>query len=46
MLAVMTRPHVLYGLPHSLYTGPARAYLRKSGAAFVESFASVASDEP
>lgn len=32
----MTRPHVLYGLPHSLYTGPARAYLRKSGVAFVE----------
>jgi glutathione S-transferase len=36
MLAAMTRPHILYGLPHSLYTGPARAYLRKSGVAFVE----------
>jgi len=32
----MTRPHILYGLPHSLYTGPARAYLRKAGVAFVE----------
>src|SRR3989344_258289 len=33
----MTRsPHVLYGLPHSLYTGPARAYLRKQGIAYVE----------
>ena len=36
MLAAMTRPHILYGLPHSLYTGPARAYLRKAGVAFVE----------
>jgi glutathione S-transferase len=29
-------PHILYGLPHSLYTGPARAYLRKQGIAFAE----------
>ena len=26
----------LWGLPHSLYTGPARAYLRKAGIAYVE----------
>jgi glutathione S-transferase len=32
----MTRPHILYGLPHSLYTGPARAYLRKQRVDFVE----------
>ena len=36
MLAAMTRPNIRYGLPHSLYTGPARAYLRKAGVAFVE----------
>lgn len=36
MVGPMTRPHILYGLPHSLYTGPARAYLRKQGLAFVE----------
>ncbi|WP_299308997.1 glutathione S-transferase family protein [uncultured Croceicoccus sp.] len=28
--------HVLYGLPHSLYSGKARAYLRKNGIPFVE----------
>ena len=32
----MTRQHILYGLPHSLYTGPARAYLRKQRVDFVE----------
>ena len=32
----MTRLHILYGLPHSLYTGPARAYLRKQRVEFVE----------
>ncbi|MDO8410205.1 MAG: glutathione S-transferase family protein [Phenylobacterium sp.] len=29
-------PYILYGLPHSLYTGPARAYLRKQGITFAE----------
>ncbi|WP_333587346.1 glutathione S-transferase family protein [Phenylobacterium sp.] len=32
----MTPPFILYGLPHSLYTGPARAYLRKQGLPMVE----------
>ena len=27
---------ILYGLPHSLYTGKVRAYLRKRGLAYVE----------
>lgn len=29
-------PVILYGAPHSLYTGKARAYLRKQGIAYVE----------
>ncbi|MBD58679.1 MAG: glutathione S-transferase [Citromicrobium sp.] len=32
----MTQPITLWGLPHSLYTGRARAYLRTQGIAFVE----------
>ena len=32
----MARPHILYGLPHSLYTGKARAYLKKQQIDFVE----------
>lgn len=36
----MTEPeagtNILYGLPHSLYTGPARAFLRKRGVPFLE----------
>ncbi|WP_375287757.1 glutathione S-transferase family protein [Sphingomonas sp.] len=28
--------HILYGVPHSLYTGKTRAYLRKQGIAYVE----------
>ena len=31
-----TNPYVLYGTPHSLYTGKVRSYLRKKGLAFVE----------
>lgn len=29
-------PHILYGVPHSLYTGKTRSYLRKQGIAYVE----------
>ncbi len=29
-------PHILYGVPHSLYTGKSRAYLRKQGFTYVE----------
>ncbi len=29
-------PVILYGVPHSLYTGKTRAYLRKQGIAYVE----------
>lgn len=29
-------PHILYGVPHSLYTGKTRAYLRKQGISYVE----------
>lgn len=36
MVPPMNRSHILYGLPHSLYTGPARAYMRKAGVAFAE----------
>ncbi|MEL7730366.1 glutathione S-transferase family protein [Citromicrobium bathyomarinum] len=32
----MTQPITLWGLPHSLYTGRARSYLRTQGIAFVE----------
>lgn len=32
----MTVPHILYGSPHSLYTGKTRAYLRKQGVPYVE----------
>lgn len=32
----MTDPHLLYGAPHSLYTGKTRAYMRKQGIAYVE----------
>lgn len=32
----MDRPLILYGLPHSLYTGKTRAYLRKQHIAYVE----------
>ena len=32
----MTQPITLWGLPHSLYTGRARAYLRKQRIAYVE----------
>ena len=32
----MSTPHILYGVPHSLYTGKTRAYLRKQGVAYVE----------
>ena len=32
----MPTPHILYGVPHSLYTGKTRAYLRKQGIAYVE----------
>ena len=31
-----TNPYVLYGTPHSLYTGKVRSYLRKKGLPFVE----------
>jgi glutathione S-transferase len=31
-----TTPYVLYGTPHSLYTGKVRSYLRKKGLPFVE----------
>lgn len=30
------QPYILYGLPHSLYTGKARCYLRNQGIAYVE----------
>ncbi len=29
-------PYILYGLPHSLYTGKARCYLRNQGIAYIE----------
>lgn len=29
-------PHVLYGMPHSLYTGKARCYLRNQGIGYIE----------
>lgn len=29
-------PYILYGLPHSLYTGKSRSYLRKQGVRYVE----------
>ena len=32
----MTQPVVLYGLPHSLYTGKVRSYFRKQGIAYRE----------
>lgn len=32
----MHKPHILYGMPGSLYTGKPRAYLRKQGIEFVE----------
>ncbi len=32
----MSQPVILYGLPHSLYTGKVRAYLRKQGIAYRE----------
>jgi glutathione S-transferase len=30
------QPHILYGVPHSLYTGKVRCYLRNQGIAYVE----------
>lgn len=33
----MLKPHILYGMPGSLYTGKPRAYMRKQGIEFVES---------
>ena len=32
----MTKPYVLYGMPVSMFTGKARAYLRKRGVPFQE----------
>jgi glutathione S-transferase len=32
----MLRPHILYGMPASLYTGKPRAYMRKQGIEFIE----------
>ncbi|WP_010188483.1 glutathione S-transferase family protein [Sphingomonas sp. PAMC 26605] len=32
----MSDPLILYGVPHSLFTGKTRAYLRKQGIAYVE----------
>ena len=32
----MTDTYILYGAPHSLYTGKSRAYLRKQGVRYVE----------
>ncbi len=30
------KPHILYGMPGSLYTGKVRSYLRKQGIGFEE----------
>ncbi len=35
-MPVQATPHVLYGAPHSLYTGKARCYLRNQGIAYIE----------
>ena len=35
-MPVQTTPYVLYGAPHSLYTGKARCYLRNQGIAYIE----------
>lgn len=32
----MEEPYILYGVPHSLYTGKTRSYLRKQGLRYVE----------
>lgn len=31
-----TRPYILYGAPHSLYTGKARCYMRNQGIPYIE----------